>query len=253
MNTDEYQAVVSPGVVTRMGSDNASHQIPPTAERVFWRAHVLGTQAFRAALESAGAAAPTRLAELHKWVERIGLTGEMESAERAFIDAPLGSLNERQLINASWRREGAAVLSWALERYSLPVYDQSGDGPDACNALGFLDPDAFSATGKLCLRPLSQLAALDELILNVHWRFNHFRRSPGKHDMERWAYDLSFGDEPCGQLRFINSDLAIGPFEFCDATEEQRRRVYSIVLERHRAANWLIGDDSVYSKVALDT
>ncbi len=71
--------------------------------------------------------------------------------------------------------------------------------------------------------------------------------------MLRWASDLTFGDEPWAKLRFIDGDLAIGAFAFCDSPEDQRRRVYSIVLERHRAANWLIGDDPVYSAIALDT
>jgi len=53
-------------------------------------------------------------------------------------------------------------------------------------------------------------------------------------------------------IRFLNKDLAIGDVTLSEAREQEWSEVMSIVVERHRAVNWLLGDVPIYSEVRCD-
>jgi len=51
----------------------------------------------------------------------------------------------------------------------------------------------------------------------------------------------------------IDHDLALGETEISQAADEEFRKCLRITNERHQTANWLIGYDEIYSKVATST
>ncbi len=68
-----------------------------------------------------------------------------------------------------------------------------------------------------------------------------------------FAQTAWFGPLETRGLRFVAGDLAIGAQSLSAAADEAWLEVMSIVRERQQAANWLRGQDPVYSEVTADT
>ena len=51
----------------------------------------------------------------------------------------------------------------------------------------------------------------------------------------------------------IDHDLALSETEISQAAGEEFRKYLRLTSERHQTANWLIGYDKIYSKVATST
>ena len=55
------------------------------------------------------------------------------------------------------------------------------------------------------------------------------------------------------QVKLCQDDLAVDDIRLDRLPQTTFRQTLSIVQERHRAFNWLIGWESVYSQVTIDT
>jgi hypothetical protein len=51
----------------------------------------------------------------------------------------------------------------------------------------------------------------------------------------------------------VRGDLAIGDRPITEADPAEVRRCQSIAMERHQAANWLLGDAEIYSEADTST
>ena len=85
-----------------------------------------------------------------QWLTDIGVYGELEEKEAALISTPLGQLEKRDRIDASWSAEGMVVLSWAVAHSSLPAFYMQCDPSEVANEMGFLAERASTV-----LRPTS--------------------------------------------------------------------------------------------------
>ena len=229
--------------------------IPPAVERVTARALVLVAITCRSSLE-ADAREPGAEAlrqQIVAWLRAVGIDRELEDRERMMLEAPLGSLDQRTVINASWEGEGAAVLAWALGKYELPRYDQIVVSPDVGDALGFLGDRSSSVLAAPRLRRADQIDDLREKMFALHWRLREFSLRRARLDFAKLARECSFGPLDIRGLELINGDLAIDGRSLLDVAEDRWHECLSIAAERHRASNWLAGFETVYSEVTADT
>ena len=72
-------------------------------------------------------------------------------------------------------------------------------------------------------------------------------------DFAEFAKTAWFGPLPVGGLRLVAGDLEVRGLPVWEAPEEDWREVLSIARERQQAANWLMGQEEIYSEVTCDT
>jgi hypothetical protein len=73
------------------------------------------------------------------WLDNIGVYAEMESDEISLLGTPLGELERKATLNATWRSEGMVVLAWALGCAELPPISEECEPSNVANGMGFLD------------------------------------------------------------------------------------------------------------------
>jgi len=223
---------------------------PPDAERVLRRTWALAAVAMRAYMEDPHATdAERRIRELRDWVAAAPLDDELEPAERAVLDAPRGSLTQRQQVDGSWRSEGVIVLAWALGAGEIPNHESQGDPFEASRAVGFLG----SAPANVTLRPFEDIEREARRALGIHWRMREFslRRQPV--DFEKFSRECWFGGFDVTGIPLAEGDLAIGGAPITRAADREIAMSHSIAMERHRALNWLAGANEIYSEVDTST
>ena len=223
--------------------------IPPTPLRVARRGMVLYMVASRAMFERTSDRSQAALyrSNLLRRLEEIKLQDELEDSERDMLYADIGALDERAVINGTWRYEGAGVLAWALGRLELPAVEKQMSDRAVGDVFFEYDFDEDSS-----LRPQGIISAYEELMYNLHWRVRHFQSQPGPHNLEHMLEDTPNlpGVTP---VRYLETDLAIGRLPISRAPADAARECLSIVQERRLAASWLCGHHPVYSEVPLDT
>lgn len=228
---------------------------PPPPDRVARRALVLAAVSCRSAIEDEAnnPEAEAFRRQTLAWLDDVGAREEVEPNELAVLSAPLGTLAERQVIDCSWCGEGLGVLAWALGRYELPSYQKTVSSPDAADALGFMTPEAADVIKSAALRGPAQLEALAERLLALHWRLRQFSLRPERMDFLSFAPTAYFGPLDIEGLEFVRGDLAIDNRPLMDVAEARWRECLSIARERQQAANWLCGQEVLYSDVTCDT
>jgi hypothetical protein len=236
-------------------SDEEDELHPPAADRVARRALILAAVVCRSGIESdaGNADAETFREEVIEWVEDLGLMDEIEPTEMALLRTPLGELSERQTIEASWKTEGLAVLGWALGRYELPPYDVPAEGPAVGRALGFNEDHENTVLSNPQLRPRAELTSLSDVLFSLHWRLRQYSLDGAAMDFAELAQRAWFGPLSLDGLRLCEGDLEIRGVPLFRAPKELWREAMSIALERQLAANWLEGQDPIYSQVTADT
>lgn len=238
-----------------MAEPDEPELVPPSAERVAKRALVLTAVVCRSGIEDAagdGEAEAFRR-RVVRWLEDVGLAEELEPDEAQVLQLPLGALSERQRINASWRGEGGAVLAWALGRFGLPPYDQMVHAPDVGSALGFLESDGQQLLANPRVRSRQEIGTYAQRMFTVHWRLRQFSQDHLPMDFEAFARTCWFGPLETQGVQFVTGDLAVGGVPISAATESAFEECRGIVVERHKAANWLTGQHPVYREVTTDT
>ena len=247
--------------------DDELEETPPSARRVRDRAIVLTALAMRSSMEDErtppmasrdvgedafGAEQLVRQRELLHWLEDIGAGRECEPRERQLLEAEIGSLAPQDAIDASWELEGAVVLAWALGRIELPPFDQACRPAAVADALGLLERPLPGDVSDATLRAGAEIEALERQLFTIHWRLREFslRREPL--DFRAVAARTRFGLDP-DALPLVDGDLAIDDTPVSRVPEERWRGVLGIASERHRAVNWLMGHERLYSDVTADT
>ena len=239
-----------------MEEEQDSEFVPPTPDRVCWRAFVLASITCRASLEEAPQHpdAICTYGRLQEWIVDEDLRQEFEAQEWDGVIAPLGALKRRDRIDMSWRTEGLVVLAWALQRSELPPHDRQADGPSVGDAIGFFEEDAV---GKLIAdswqRSEDELGWLVEMTLAVHWRLRQYSLHPEPIDFVDFAEKCQWAEMPIADLPTIDRDLALRGKPICNAPESLLSECTSIARERQQAANWLAGYHEQYSEVTCDT
>jgi hypothetical protein len=227
----------------------------PSPERVARRAFVLAALACRSAIEgdADNSEAEAFRGQVVEWLTQAGIASELEEGERLVLEAPLGTLTRCQGIDGSWRAEGLVVLAWVLEKWGLPSYDELSNPADIADALGFMAQEGFSLLEAPRLRDGSEIQAFANRILMIHWRLRQFQADRRSIEFEELVKSPGCPFPDVQGIRYVNKDLAIGNVALSEAHEQEWAEVMSIVVERHRAVNWLLGNAPTYSEVSCDT
>ena len=235
-----------------MSDEHVTEPRRPTADRVLRRAHALSALIVRGFLErdAGNASADQFRVRVAEWLKTRNEWTELEDHERVLLETPLRSATPQAVLNATWRSEGLAVLAWSLGRLELPAHDAMVDPKAATDAVGFLakEPDAPAV-----LRPDADLQRTAEHCLAVHWRFREFQLQRAPVNFEEFSRTCWFGPFDITGLRLVRGDLAVGDRPITEADPAEVRRCQSIAMERHQAANWLLGDAELYSDVDAST
>lgn len=183
----------------------------------------------------------------------MNLRPELEVKELATIDADIGSLDQKAMVDGTWRSEGLAVLAWALQASELPPHDQMVDPSDVANSVLFLEDNAMDRAGELRLRGNDELDSFSEVQLAIHWRIRDFSLRPQAMDFRSFPEKSWFGPLSIEGVSLAENDLAIDGAPIAMAPQERFRQCQSIASERHQAINWLRGWHEIYSEVDTST
>jgi Domain of unknown function (DUF4272) len=231
--------------------------IPPSVERVASRALVLAAVACRGLIEkekeeNVEGAEKVRQ-RLLPWLDRIGVTGELEPTETSALSTAVGHLDRRATIDASWRAEGLAVLAWALHYATLPQVSVLSAPVEIANAIGFLQDRQQTAISSPRLRSYHEIEYWAHTYLTLHWRLREFSLKPGTMDFVSFAMACKWTKMELGELEIRDKDLAINGVRIDHVDKDTFRDVVSITTERRIALDWLLGFAALYSDVTTDT
>jgi hypothetical protein len=177
----------------------------------------------------------------------------MEQSEADLLSTPLGRLNKKTALDAGWISEGMVVLAWALGCVTLPPFYVPCEPSDVANSMGFLAERETTVFGRPKMRHQGEIEAGEETYLTVHWRLREFSIRPGAMDFAAYVSSCKWGPLRLDQVELREGDLAVNGTRLDRLEHPVFRRTLSIVQERHRAFNWLIGWESLYSQVTTDT
>jgi hypothetical protein len=235
--------------------NGSSDPIPPGAERVAARALALAAVAGRGVLELEDdkELAETRRLRLCDWLTLGGIVDELEESEDLLIRTPVGDLDERRMIDANWRCEGALVLAWSLRRAELIAPDEDCDSGEVADQLGFFRPRFDTALARPTLRERAEIAHWTDTYLTIHWRLRQFTIDPQPIDFADWVAHKNWGPLTLADVALVEGDLCIQGQRLDCVPEDWRHHMLSIAQERHQAFNWLMGVAPIYSEVPTDT
>jgi hypothetical protein len=145
------------------------------------------------------------------------------------------------------------VLAWALGRYELPAYDVPAAPYEAAETIGFRKPAIDTVLAAARLRAAAELSSLADDLFALHWRLREYSLVGKAIDFASFAKTAWFGPLPVSHLRLAASDLEIRGAPISRAPESAWREAMSIARERQQAANWLTGQEEIYSEVTCDT
>ncbi|HUB53327.1 MAG TPA: DUF4272 domain-containing protein [Terracidiphilus sp.] len=228
---------------------------PPTPERVAKRALALAAVSCRGLIESdaAKSGAEDMRSQILPWLESVGAANELEPKEADLLSIPLGQLDPKTAIDASWSSEGMAALAWALGYCVLPPFHVEIDPADVATSMGFLDDRENTPVHNPKIRDEKEIDKRRNSYLTVHWRLRQQSLEPGPANLVDYVQNCKWAELELDGLEIIDHDLAINGVRIDRVAYSQFREVLSITQERHQALNWLLGFEELYSQVTTDT
>jgi hypothetical protein len=228
---------------------------PPSAERIAERALVLAAVSCRASIESDSKkkGAEELRNQILPWLAEVGASRELEPEESAFISVPLGGLDHKRALDASWESEAMVVLAWILQCSELPKVHIQCDPPAVADGLGFLCSRQETALYLPSLREEKEIEAKRNTYLTLHWRLRQYSQDHLTMDFRKYVSNCKWADMRLDDLELLDGDLAIEGVSIGKTRYERYREVLSITQTRHQAFNWLLGFEPVYSQVTTDT
>jgi hypothetical protein len=188
-----------------------------------------------------------------EWVDHVGIAGELEQGEDLLIRTAIGQLDRQAVVDAKWRCEAMVVLAWCLGRLQLPRYDEQYGSLQVAEALGFPRERSATVLAAPSLRPHPEIQHGANTYLTVDWRLRQYSVDPDPIDFANYVSHCTWGPLTLSDVSLIDGDLAIRGERIDRIPEDWYYRALSIARERHKAFNWLLGFDPVYSWVEAPT
>jgi hypothetical protein len=228
---------------------------PPGAERVAARALVLSAVSCRGLIEKDAhePGAEVLRQNVIRWLNDIGIASELESIEITLLSTPLGKLDRKAEMDATWQSESTVVLAWALRHASLPPFNVECDPNKIADAIGFLDDPKGTPLHNPRLRASEEIEIWADTYLTLHWRLRQFSWDPRPMDFVSYVSACEWGPLRLDHVEILDRDLAIDGIRLDKLEYSAFRNALSITQERHKAFNWLLGFEALYSEVTTDT
>ena len=181
-----------------------------------------------------------------RWMDEHGFAGEIEVKEAALFDVPFGELDAQSANNATWcGLEGCAVLAWSLGAIEMPAHESPAEVTDLPRSLGFMSEPIEPR-----LRPVDELAAMHNRLINIDWRLQIFWSHPDAViDFRALAEANWFGPFDLSESALAADDLAIAGKPLAGVDRAAAHVARSIAIERLRAIMWLAGAERRYCDV----
>lgn len=231
-------------------------EAPVDAFRVARRSLVLAAVVCRGSIESdAGQAEAEALHDrILEWLTRLDLWEEVEPDEEKILHAPLGKLEQKDVVQATWYVEGLAILAWALKQLEFPRHDQKVDIYDVAESVWFLSEDAEELIRTTTLRNPIELEACHELLYAIHTRLRDFIRHRKRKDFTSWVEKTWLDALRLDTAHLIvDNDLAIDDKPISEVEDNRVQECAYLTFERHRAIIWLVKGYPSYSQTPVDT
>jgi uncharacterized protein DUF4272 len=242
-------------MMSTMSVEDDDSPNPPQPARVAARALVLSAVSCRALIENDAhePGAEVLRQNVLEWLNDIGVAGELEPVETTLLSTPLGKLDSRVKLDATWQSEGMVVLAWALRFANLPPFNVQCEPTEIANAMGFLSDPGKTPLHNPRLREMEEIETWADTYLTLHWRLREFSQEHGAMDFVSYVSACNWGPLRLDHVDILDRDLAIDGVRLDKLEYPAFRNALSITQERHRALNWLLGLETVYSKVTTDT
>ncbi len=241
-------------ITTEEDNDEDPPLNPPAMERVLRRAFCLAAVVCRSFIDEPDNEHCANLqAAMKSWLHDMGAEQELELWEADCIHAPLGSLEPQIRTNASWLSEGLGILAWALNLHDLAPHDECIDPQEVSNELDFLHPEAAELFHEAELRNTEETESESDKALAIHWRLRQFQLDGRPINFGEFAKTAWFGPLNIEEVALVDGDLSINRQPLSKASAEHVSIAMSTARERHRAFNWLLGHEEVYSQVDTST
>ena len=218
---------------------------PPEPERLVRRLCMIAALVERGFLEEPDVpdAEGTQRSNLES-LRQAGALSEAEPDELRWLEAPIGSLEDKEKWALPWMSEGGMVIAWSLGLADLPTYDQQVD----VHQLYGIAKGLMAGGLKPERRPTSDIEQLAFQMLAIHWRIREFALDGKVIDFPVYATKAWCGPMDLGLARIVESDLAIGKLPISQAEEAEWKKAGGIMEERRRAIHWVLGHHPVYSE-----
>ena len=229
--------------------------VPHSASKAARRALILATVVCRGSIDHGAGDldAESLYVRIPDWLTRQMLWDVVEPNEEAMLRAPLGMLEAKDVLWATWYVEGLAVLAWALKYFEFPKHEEQVEPYVVANALWFLDEHAGHVITDAELRKPAELEACRELLYAIHCRLRYYVRSRTPVDFTHWIEKewLDILGVNADEL-IVHNDLAIDGKAISEVKEERLQELMSIIQERSRAIIWLVDGYAGYSQTPVD-
>jgi hypothetical protein len=191
---------------------------------------------------------------ISRWIAGLDLGNEIEARENEVIHASLGSLAEKDAIEATWSAEALSIVAWALRASPMPTHDEKADPYGSAESVGFLDDHANEFILSAAPRASDELIAYREIAYAVHCRLNDFLRNGRPKDFSSWIEPIWTEQLGVQRTSFLaNGDLSIRGAAIAEAPIDVVQECEWITHRRHKAIVWLTNASNVYSAARADT
>jgi hypothetical protein len=223
---------------------------------------------FEGEMASAGtevekAEARTKTVDLVAWLEHEQVMPRLSAQERSLMDRPVGSWDERERVNGSWRAESAGVIAWSLKLLKqIPPYDSEFRPLDMMDVIPQTGEPTANFLNAASYRSDDEIDQAREIAEFWLWRSRTTRTQS-----ERSKYTSPTPPEKCaehivsaahtgeanGWFVAIDNDFPAFGKAYADMSPQEYRRATSIAQERLWGLNWICGYDRNWDEVPLDT
>jgi hypothetical protein len=195
--------------------------------------------------------------DLHAWLQTENLWDSLGVAEVAFLDRPVGHLNDDEMASVAWQAEGLGSLGWGL---GLAELLRLGDLSQV-EAILRLVPSPWDATApwiaKAALRPEPDIARERDRAELVEWRVSVETPRRLATGQERTEYDDAIADvtseaAAAGFAATESGDVLLAGSPIVSLHDESLEMLAALAEERLRALNWLCGFGDSWDRVPLD-
>lgn len=217
----------------------------PETERLIRRLCVLAALVERGFLEEPDVpdAEATQRSNLEA-LRKADALDEAEPDELKWLEAPIGSLEDKEKWALPWLSEGGMVIAWSLGLAELPPYDRQVD----VHRLYEIAKGLQDGSLKPERRASSEIEQLAFQMLAIHWRIRQFSIDGKSIDFPAYAAKAWCGPMDLALARIVEGDLAIGKTPIGEASEQDWKMAGGIMEERRRAIHWVLGHHPVYSE-----
>ncbi len=186
------------------------------------------------------------------FLRESGLWEFLSDEEIRAFETPLGEWKDEQYIDATWRVESLAVITWALGMIKrLPGFDEP---VEAETLEDVLDIDNWAdLVANAVLRDRDEIERARDIAALWDWRAQVGTPPYEEPEDEAEIAEEAKSAQEAGLISTLaQGDLVARGKPYSELNEDELEELASIALERHYALNWLCGFSDDWDNVPTD-